>query len=652
MTMPSSKTPLLGEYFEAVQNPQHCFPSPDLKTASFDTNSLGLPNGIPGNFAVVFPLTLKSGKIALRCFTVYRDDQEKRYKALSDTLKKIQEPYLVDFEFVADGILVNKEKHPILRMEWVDGEPLDEYVRRHLRSPPLLRTLADRFRAVMADLNRLSIAHGDLQHGNILVSGHGIRLIDYDGMFVGPLQGLESHEVGHRNYQHPGRTSKDFDSNIDNFSAWLIYTSLVAISVDPGLFDPLIVTGAGDERLLFGSEDLENPAGSPVFQRLKSMPNAEVHSLVDRLQYYLVGKCCDVPPLEVFKKAGGSALPDWIKNKTPHLPQESYGVLRRIRSLVDRLREFLAGRLRSAPRLPRFVRENHRTLGPMVACLLLAFPVMSLSPVRNSTDDEDMALIPAGKFLMGSEDGREWEKPVHAVYVDAFFIDKHEVTNRRYRKFVETGHKRPAGWDNPRLNKDDQPVVGVGWNDAVEFCRWAGKRLPTEAEWEKAARGGLEGKEYPWGHEDPNGKACCGLEYGSGEPKTVGSYPPNGYGLFDMAGNVWEFCSDWFDTKYYEGRPKLDVNPTGPKRGSSHVLRGGSWYDSADKMRCSLRNDGPSFSDFTIGFRCVRACKTIDQTGRTPIQLVMICVWLMAVILAGSLLLRVVVPWWSARPGG
>ncbi|MBI4864805.1 MAG: SUMF1/EgtB/PvdO family nonheme iron enzyme [Candidatus Riflebacteria bacterium] len=217
----------------------------------------------------------------------------------------------------------------------------------------------------------------------------------------------------------------------------------------------------------------------------------------------------------------------------------------------------------------------------------------------------DMVLIPAGPFAMGGTMYSN-EQPIHNVYLDAFWIDRYPVTNRKYRVFVQaTGHRDPAYWGDPRFNGDDQPVVGVSWDDAVAYATWAGKRLPTEAEREKAARGGLVGQEYPWGPESPSGRAC----WNTTQPCLVGSYAPNDYGLYDMVGNVFEWCSDWYDSAYYEGRPDPDVNPTGPASGTDRVVRGGSWsYGCCDVfLRCAYRScSGPSFPSGNLGFRCVR----------------------------------------------
>ena len=219
---------------------------------------------------------------------------------------------------------------------------------------------------------------------------------------------------------------------------------------------------------------------------------------------------------------------------------------------------------------------------------------------RNLKDNSIMVKIPAGEFLMGSNDGQSAEKPVHKVYLDAYYIDKHEVTNKQYREFVEaTGHRAPRQWGD-----DNHPVAYVSWEDAVAYATWTGKRLPTEAEWEKAARGGLVGKKYPWGNSIDSSKTNYGKKVGQTTP--VGSYPPNNYGLYDMAGNVWEFCSDWWHDDYYSSSPYR--NPQGPSNGSYRVYRGGGWYNVASNLRCAYRcNYGPDSTSFNLGFRCVKS---------------------------------------------
>ena len=246
-------------------------------------------------------------------------------------------------------------------------------------------------------------------------------------------------------------------------------------------------------------------------------------------------------------------------------------------------------------------------------------------------DGSEMILIPAGSFEMGdhfdegSKDGREL--PVHTVELDAFYMDVYEVTVGQFRDFVnQSGYKYRGNWDSVAKYSpgDEYPMVYVTWNDATAYAKWAGKRLPTEAEWEYAARGGLVGKRYFWGDEKPDGSQCNfadkntptdftwadrtvddGYEYTA----PVGSFIANGYGLYDMAGNVWELCQDWYGKDYYSSSPTK--NPLGPgSRSYYRVLRGGDWHNSASYLRVAGRlNLTPSDRGSYYGFRCVSGSK-------------------------------------------
>ncbi len=222
-------------------------------------------------------------------------------------------------------------------------------------------------------------------------------------------------------------------------------------------------------------------------------------------------------------------------------------------------------------------------------------------------DPELMVLVPAGYFLMGSEEGDKDEQPRHKVYVDAFYIDTSEVTCARYKRFLEdTGYTPHQLWIT-EYDRPKDPVVGVSWYDASAFARWAGKRLPTEAEWEKAARGGLAEKKYPWGDEIDRGKA----NYNSFGTTPVKSYEPNECGLYDMAGNVWEWCRDWYSKDYYDTTPHK--NPHGPMLGEIKVVRGGAWYNNESALRVSNRHKSyPSVGSFNTGFRCVKSVKDMN----------------------------------------
>lgn len=227
------------------------------------------------------------------------------------------------------------------------------------------------------------------------------------------------------------------------------------------------------------------------------------------------------------------------------------------------------------------------------------------------TATEGMVLIQGGQFAMGNAaTNAPWnEIPQHVVQVNAFYLDVTEVTNAQYRQFIEaTGHPAPKYWNNTRNNKPNQPAVGVTWNDAVKYAAWAGKRLPTEAEWEYAARGNLPNSKFPWGDASAAGKAWFGKPIMSGTATNVASFEVNGFGLYDMAGNVGEWCADWFRDDAY--RNTTAINPTGPAQGSLRTVRGGAFYEDAYFLRCSARKGmGPGSYSRSIGFRCARTAQ-------------------------------------------
>lgn len=234
-------------------------------------------------------------------------------------------------------------------------------------------------------------------------------------------------------------------------------------------------------------------------------------------------------------------------------------------------------------------------------------------------DGAPMMLIPAGEFWMGSPDdeGDKDEHPRHQVSLNALYMDKFEITVSRYAEFVrekELGYgSKPLNWNQvDRSMHGNLPVIGVEWQDAAAYCKWAGKRLPTEAEWEKAARG-TDGRRYPWGNEQPTLRLA---NFGFGEKISphsaydeslvvdsdeAGKSP---YGLHHMAGNVWEWTADWYDEHFYAKSPQR--NPTGPSSGESRVVRGGSWGHGPDGVRSAARYGMPSSRHVLVGFRCAQ----------------------------------------------
>lgn len=291
----------------------------------------------------------------------------------------------------------------------------------------------------------------------------------------------------------------------------------------------------------------------------------------------------------------------------------------------------------------------------------------NLIDTTNEIDKSNMTYIAGGSFLMGTEDSEgfygDGESPIHSIEISPFYIDICAVTNQQFMQFVEeTGYKteaerfgwsfvfhlfvseetaskvtsavqqtpwwlvvQGADWSHPEgpdshiRERMDHPVIHVSWNDAMAYCKWAGKRLPTEAEWEYAARGGLIQKRYPWGDElKLGGQHQCNIWQGKFPDKDHGSdgfigtapvrsYKPNGYGLYNVSGNVWEWCADWFSPNYYQTGES--VNPQGPKQGQERVMRGGSYLchkSYCNRYRVAARSKNtPDSSTGNIGFRCV-----------------------------------------------
>jgi formylglycine-generating enzyme required for sulfatase activity len=295
----------------------------------------------------------------------------------------------------------------------------------------------------------------------------------------------------------------------------------------------------------------------------------------------------------------------------------------------------------------RIVSRKYLALPLAIIAVIALTECGTNTPRQISGVTSDMVLINGGKFRMGSDTGMPFEGPTHEVEISPFYIDKHEVTVAQFEKFVdatdyrteaersgwsgvfdlETGEWKKvdgADWRHPEGPKSvanpTEPVCQISWNDAVAFAAWAGKRLPTEAEFEYAARGGLVGKTYAWGDElRPGGKPVANWwqgvfpESNTGEDgfrsrAPVMSFPANGYSLYDMTGNVWEWCADRFGEDYYRRSPA--ANPIGPEAGDERVIRGGSFL-CAENYCSNYRVAGRSFATpdtglNNLGFRCVR----------------------------------------------
>jgi serine/threonine protein kinase len=329
--------PAPSDYRDAIQNPRIVFSDPDLKNGKVTEDRFGLPKPVAGNFAAVFEVSNNSRKWAVRCFLREVHDQERRYDEIARHLQKVNLNSGVRFQFLSQGIRIDGTWFPIVKMEWVEGIRLDEYIRDNLNNPSALTSLTENWVSVTQNLQNCGVAHGDLQHGNIIIGKNGqIKIIDYDGMYVPSVISHKSYEYGHRNYQHPSRrndtgvTATNY-LNIDNFSSWVIGVSLALVCLDPTLWGR---TQAGDDNLLFREIDFRQPSRTPTWQLLTAHANRRVREiariLIDICQ---VSSFLAVPPLDAsFQEikavsrtnSGTSWIKDHVRPNNQSIPKSSW----------------------------------------------------------------------------------------------------------------------------------------------------------------------------------------------------------------------------------------------------------------------------------------------------------------------------------------
>ena len=606
--------PSPSDYQDSVQNPATAFVDSELRQGVASVNRLGLPRVASGNFNSVYEIHCGSLRIAVRCLLRNVGDQQRRYDLVSRHLEGLSLPSLVEFAYLAQGIRVRGQWYPVVKMEWVEGAPLHMYVEQNLHNAALLRKLAARWRGLVNSLRGSRLAHGDLQHGNALVIASGdLKLVDYDGMFVPALRGERSIEIGHVNYQHPKRDGDDYDEHLDAFAALVIYLSLRAVAVAPDLWS----TYHNGDNLLFRGSDFRDPQSSPLFTHLRGSPDAAIISLTQILERSCASTLLTVPDLEQ-----ALHMVEDIK-LSPSAPLVSSAL-------------YLPHSAPAAVAAGNWWQQNGNTFPiPTVTFVSPSPPTNSegsLLPARkvNSKDGAHMILIPASEFGMG--DAEMSNNPLRKVMLSGFYIYEKPVTIGQYRKFVEDMKKQgkkiagqaaelpsppkfdPAWKSNFHLGwtPDDFPVVGVTYYEASAYAEWAGVRLPTEAEWEKAARG-TDGRKFPWGDKFDNNKIWCSVK--EKRPGTVpagiltkGASP---YGVLDMAGNVRQWCSDWYDMDNPRNASQND--PKGLASGGSRVVRGSAWHMGWSALRSGdyyLRSAFRWGRDIhlkchnSIGFRC------------------------------------------------
>lgn len=296
--MPQTRRyPTGGQYRDALYDTKLCFKDSTLKGCAVNTDRFGMPKLISGNFACV--VTVRSSadqQWAVKCFTRSVDHQETRYDRISEALRSVKKSWRVEFDYLSEGLMCEGHWYPVLKMEWIEAVELIPFVEQNLGDPARLADLAIKFARMVEDLTTLGIAHGDLQHGNLLVTTAGeLKLIDYDGMYVPSLANLGSCELGHTNYQSPSRTSNTWGPYLDNFSAWVIYASLVALTIEPSLWT--LLRDQGDEALLFKKDDFADQRASRAFQVLSRSNVSDLQALSAGIEALWAPDVRMIPPL-------------------------------------------------------------------------------------------------------------------------------------------------------------------------------------------------------------------------------------------------------------------------------------------------------------------------------------------------------------------
>ena len=305
--------PNIRDFSNALLNPDACFNDPELAEGQVELHpKMRTPVVWPGNFASVYKITAADRQnFAVRCFTREVRDHQSRYNRLSQYLQTANPPGFVEFNYQPKGIRVGADWYPIVKMEWVNGQTLDKFVENNLPNPSALKRISDQWREIAGELQRLPAAHNDLQHGNIIIQpDKSIRLVDYDGIFLPQFQGNDSPEIGHSNFQHPQRSSRDYAAHIDNFPALVIYLSLLAVAADPGLWKHY-----NDDNLIFTKNDFAQPQNSSLFQTLKSNSDATISNLAALLEHCCARPVAETPTLEIALQSNGAT-----PRKTPTSP--------------------------------------------------------------------------------------------------------------------------------------------------------------------------------------------------------------------------------------------------------------------------------------------------------------------------------------------
>lgn len=307
-TLAPTYWPSARHFAEAIQCPALCFNNPHLRDTLPAVDRLGMPLVTSGQFAYVYKLKPSGGgAYAVRCFRSHLGDRERRYQLIDEHLRRHQLPALARFAYEPQGILVNGRRFPILSMEWIEGPTLDVYLDEVMGRRDVLLHLADEWVRLVQSLREAGVAHGDLQHGNIIVERGTLRLVDLDGMFVPAMSGWHAVEMGHQHYQHPKRAASFFDASLDNFSSLVVYLSLISLAERPELW-----AEHHDENLIFTKSDFVAPDASALFEKIKNI-GPEQRRLAEALEILAQSQPSNARSvLELVEQKEKKKLPSWM----------------------------------------------------------------------------------------------------------------------------------------------------------------------------------------------------------------------------------------------------------------------------------------------------------------------------------------------------